>query len=98
MIRIRPDSALVLPAGRHHQIVKSGDAPLRLLAAFPRTPVQTLLPDRVPIATCRGARNRQRATPISVRTKGTVTAASSVDSSMLVATGPSIVLNSRAIR
>ena len=49
VIRIRPDSALVLPAGRHHQIVKSGDAPLRLLAAFPRTPVQTLLPDRVPI-------------------------------------------------
>lgn len=44
------DSTLVLPAGRDHQIVNHGDAPLRLLAVFPSTPVATVLPDGKPIA------------------------------------------------
>lgn len=49
MVEFGPDSTLVLPAGRDHQIVNSGDAPLHLLAAFPQTPVKTLLPDGQPI-------------------------------------------------
>ena len=44
-VEFGPDSTLVLPAGRDHQIVNSGDAPLRLLAVFSSTPVATLLPD-----------------------------------------------------
>ena len=48
-VEFGPDSTLVLPAGRDHQIVNSGDEPLRLLAAFPQTPVRTLLPDGQPI-------------------------------------------------
>ena len=50
VIEFGPDSTLVLPAGRDHQIVNSGTAPLRLLAAFSSTPVATVLPDGQPIA------------------------------------------------
>jgi oxalate decarboxylase/phosphoglucose isomerase-like protein (cupin superfamily) len=39
----------VLPAGREHQIVNDGTEPLRLLAAFPGTPVATMQPDGTPI-------------------------------------------------
>jgi mannose-6-phosphate isomerase-like protein (cupin superfamily) len=49
VVEFGPDSTLVLPGGREHQIVNSGNAPLRLLAAFPETPVRTLLPDGRPI-------------------------------------------------
>ena len=48
-VQFGPDSTLVLPAGRVHQIVNDGDEPLRLLAAFSRTPVATALPDGQPI-------------------------------------------------
>ncbi len=43
-----PDQTIVLPAEVDHQIVNSGDAPLRTLAAFAATPVQVLLPDGTP--------------------------------------------------
>jgi quercetin dioxygenase-like cupin family protein len=49
VVEFGPDTTLVLPAGRDHRIVNSGNAPLRLLAAFPRTPVGTMLPDGAPI-------------------------------------------------
>jgi mannose-6-phosphate isomerase-like protein (cupin superfamily) len=49
VVEFGPDSTLVLPAGRDHQIVNSGDEPLHLLAAFPQTPVQTQRPDGEPI-------------------------------------------------
>lgn len=49
LVEFGPHSTLVLPAGREHQIVNSGDEPLRLLAAFPSTPVATALPDGQPI-------------------------------------------------
>jgi quercetin dioxygenase-like cupin family protein len=49
IIDFAPDSTLVLPAGRDHQIVNNGPEPLRLLAAFAGTPVLTMRPDGVPI-------------------------------------------------
>lgn len=45
-----PEQTIVLPAGLDHQIVNSGDQPLRTLAAFAATPVQVLLPDGTPFA------------------------------------------------
>lgn len=50
VVEFGADSTLVLPAGRDHQLVNHGDAPLRLLAVFPSTPVATVLPDGQPIA------------------------------------------------
>ena len=49
VVEFGPDSTLVLPAGRDHQIVNNGTEPLRLLAVFPGTPVATKRPDRTPI-------------------------------------------------
>jgi mannose-6-phosphate isomerase-like protein (cupin superfamily) len=49
VVEFGPDSTLVLPAGRDHQIVNTGDAPLRLLAVFPCTPVATVLPSGQPL-------------------------------------------------
>lgn len=49
ILEFGPDSTLVLPAGHAHQIVNSGDEPLRMLAAFSSTPVATVLPDGQPI-------------------------------------------------
>lgn len=49
VVEFEADSTLVLPAGRDHQILNSGPAPLRLLAAFPQSPVGTLLPDGTPV-------------------------------------------------
>lgn len=45
IVEFGPDSTLVLPAGRDHQIVNSGDEPLRTLAVFSGTPVGTAFPD-----------------------------------------------------
>jgi mannose-6-phosphate isomerase-like protein (cupin superfamily) len=50
VVEFGPDTTLVLPAGRDHQIVNSGAEPLRLLAVFPGTPVATLRPDGSRIA------------------------------------------------
>lgn len=50
MVEFGPDSTLLLPADRDHQIINSGDEPLRLLAAFASTPVATFRPDGEPIA------------------------------------------------
>ena len=49
IVEFGPDSTLVLPAGCDHQIVNSGDEPLRTLAVFAGTPVGTALPDGRPI-------------------------------------------------
>lgn len=49
VVEFGPDSTLVLPAGRDHQIVNTGDEPLRTLAVFPGTPVATAYPDGQPI-------------------------------------------------
>lgn len=43
-----PDQTIVLPAEVDHQIVNSGDEPLRTLAAFAATPVRVLMPDGTP--------------------------------------------------
>jgi len=48
-IEFGPDTTLVLPAGVDHQIVNSGDEPVRTLAVFAATPVGTALPDGQPI-------------------------------------------------
>jgi mannose-6-phosphate isomerase-like protein (cupin superfamily) len=45
-----PDQTIVLPAEVDHQIVNSGDEPLRTLAAFAATPVRVVLPDGTPFA------------------------------------------------
>jgi mannose-6-phosphate isomerase-like protein (cupin superfamily) len=45
IVEFGPDCTVTLPAGHDHQIVNSGDEPLRLLAVFPSTPVATVLPD-----------------------------------------------------
>jgi mannose-6-phosphate isomerase-like protein (cupin superfamily) len=45
VIEFGPDTTLVLPARRDHQIVNSGAVPLRLLAVFPGSPVATMRPD-----------------------------------------------------
>lgn len=42
---IGPDQTLVLPAEVDHQIVNTGDEPLRTLAALAATPVRVTLPD-----------------------------------------------------
>jgi quercetin dioxygenase-like cupin family protein len=47
--RFGPDATLVIPAEVDHQIVNSGDEPLRLLAAFSATPVPTVCPDGQPL-------------------------------------------------
>jgi mannose-6-phosphate isomerase-like protein (cupin superfamily) len=44
-----PDSTLVLPAGRDHQIVNTGEHLLQLVAAFACTPVTTMTTDGQPI-------------------------------------------------
>ncbi len=43
--RFGPDSTVVLPAGRVHQLFNVGPLPLETLAAFGGTPVATRLPD-----------------------------------------------------
>ena len=49
IVEFASDSTIVLPAGRDHQIVNSGDQPLKLLAAFSSTPVGTAWPDGRPV-------------------------------------------------
>jgi mannose-6-phosphate isomerase-like protein (cupin superfamily) len=49
VVEFGPDSTLVLPAGRDHQIINNGTEPLRLLAVFPDTPVATTGLDGSPI-------------------------------------------------
>ena len=49
MLEFGPDSTLLLPADRDHQIINSGEEPLRLLAAFACTPVATFHPDGQPM-------------------------------------------------
>ncbi len=45
VIAFGPDTTLVLPPHRPHQIVNTGDVPLRTLAAFSASPVGTFLPN-----------------------------------------------------
>ncbi|QDF97669.1 auxin-binding protein 1 [Azoarcus sp. DD4] len=40
-----PDSTLVIPPNLDHQIINTGDAPIRLTAAFSVSPVTVVLPD-----------------------------------------------------
>ena len=49
VIAFGPDSTLVLPPGKPHQIVNTGTGPLRTVAAFSATPVGTYLPDGAPL-------------------------------------------------
>jgi mannose-6-phosphate isomerase-like protein (cupin superfamily) len=49
VIPFGPDSTLVLPPNRPHQIFNTGDVPLRTIAAFSASPVGTFLPDGTPI-------------------------------------------------
>ena len=44
-----PDCTIVLPANVEHQIVNSGDEPLKIVAALSMTPVQVHLPDGSPL-------------------------------------------------
>ena len=50
VIAFDPDTTLVLPPNRPHQIFNTGDVPLKTIAAFSATPVGTFLPDGAPIA------------------------------------------------
>ena len=50
VIAFGPDTTLVLPPNRAHQIFNTGDVPLKTIAAFSATPVGTSLPDGAPIA------------------------------------------------
>jgi mannose-6-phosphate isomerase-like protein (cupin superfamily) len=45
-----PDTTLVIPANADHQIVNTGEAPLRLVAVFSASPVEAVFPDGTPIA------------------------------------------------
>jgi len=44
-----PDCTIVLPANVEHQIVNSGNEPLKIVAALSMTPVQVHLPDGSPL-------------------------------------------------
>ena len=44
-----PDTTLVLPPNRPHQIFNTGSVPLKTIAAFSATPVGTFLPDGAPL-------------------------------------------------
>ena len=45
-----PDTTLVLPPNRPHQIFNTGSTTLRTVAAFSCSPVGTFLPDGAPLA------------------------------------------------
>jgi mannose-6-phosphate isomerase-like protein (cupin superfamily) len=45
-----PDTTLVLPPHRPHQIFNTGSVPMKMLAAFSASPVGTFLPDGAPLA------------------------------------------------
>jgi mannose-6-phosphate isomerase-like protein (cupin superfamily) len=45
-----PDTTLVLPPNRPHQIFNTGAVPMKTIAAFSSTPVATFLPDGAAIA------------------------------------------------
>ena len=44
-----PDTTLVLPPNRPHQIFNTGSVPLKTIAAFSCSPVGTFLPDGAPL-------------------------------------------------
>ena len=48
--RFGPDCTLIIPRNVPHQIISTGDVPLRILAAFAATPIQAFFPDGEPIA------------------------------------------------
>ena len=50
IIPFGPDTTLVLPPDRPHQILNTGTVPLKTIAAFSSSPVGTFLPDGAPIA------------------------------------------------
>jgi mannose-6-phosphate isomerase-like protein (cupin superfamily) len=50
IIPFGPDTTLVLPAHRPHQIFNTGTVPMKTVAAFSSSPVGTFLPDGAPIA------------------------------------------------
>jgi mannose-6-phosphate isomerase-like protein (cupin superfamily) len=50
VIPFGPDTTLVLPPNRPHQIFNTGTVPLKTIAAFSSSPVGTFLPDGSPIA------------------------------------------------
>jgi mannose-6-phosphate isomerase-like protein (cupin superfamily) len=50
VIPFGPDTTLVLPANRPHQIFNTGNVPMKTIAAFSSSPVGTFLPDGAPIA------------------------------------------------
>ncbi len=47
--RFRSGDTVILPPNEVHQLINTGDAPLRLLAAFNMSPVRVELPDGTPI-------------------------------------------------
>lgn len=44
-----PESTLVIPRNAPHQIISTGQAPLKILAAFAATPIEVFLPSGEPI-------------------------------------------------
>jgi mannose-6-phosphate isomerase-like protein (cupin superfamily) len=50
VIPFGPDTTLVLPPNRPHQIFNTGNVPMKTIAAFSSSPVGTFLPDGEPIA------------------------------------------------
>lgn len=50
VVAFGPNSTVLLPRQRVHQLLNSGQAPLELLAVFAATPVDTRLADGQPIA------------------------------------------------
>ncbi|HEY9532588.1 MAG TPA: cupin domain-containing protein [Burkholderiales bacterium] len=50
VIAFGPDTTLVLPPNRPHQIFNTGATTMRTVAAFSRSPVGTFLPDGAPLA------------------------------------------------
>jgi mannose-6-phosphate isomerase-like protein (cupin superfamily) len=50
VIPFGPDTTLVLPPNRPHQIFNTGSVPMKTIAAFSSSPVGTFLPDGAPIA------------------------------------------------
>lgn len=47
--RFGPDSTVVLPAQRDHQLFNVGPMPLEIIGIFAATPVATCLPDGTPL-------------------------------------------------
>jgi len=47
--RFRSGDTIVLPPNEVHQLINTGDGPLRLLAAFNMSPVRVELPDGTPL-------------------------------------------------